>query len=157
MGTNSTEIEMDLLLFPHFAPFLKTSLFSWPSSPVFTKRPLGACHLAILVDKSTILFAKSLLGGIESWWGDILTTFNLAQEETASFSPPCLHTWSEGGGRGAKKRKWSKFPSLPQFWLRKGTERQERQLMGKTFKASTPSRKGSQSPLPPIHFNWQKD
>ena len=49
--TNTTEIEMDLLLFPHFAPFLKTSLFSWPSSPVFTKRPLGACHRAILVDK----------------------------------------------------------------------------------------------------------
>ena len=67
-----------------------------------------------------------------------------------------VFTHGPGGGKG-QKRNWSKFSSLPQFWLRKGTERQERQLMGKTFKASTPSRKGSQSPLPPIHFNWQKD
>ena len=44
------------------------------------------------------------------WWeeyraGDILTTFNLAQEETASFSPSCLHTWSEGGRREGPKKK----------------------------------------------------
>ena len=42
------------------------------------------------------------------WWeeyraGDIVTTFNLAEEETVSFSPSCLHTWS-GRREGPKKK-----------------------------------------------------
>ena len=101
------------------------SYFS-PTSPLFSRR---ACFLGQVPP-----FYKAATWGLPSrhpggqvnhlicqlWWeeyraGDTLTTFNLAQEETASFSPPCLHTWSNGGGRGVKKEIEANFLVCPSF------------------------------------------
>ena len=100
------------------------SYFS-PTSPLFSRR---ACFLGQVPP----FLQSGHLGPaiVPSWWtsqpfylptlcweeyraGDILTTFNLAQEETASFSQSCLHTWPEA--RGAKKEIEVNFLVCPSF------------------------------------------
>ena len=90
------------------------SYFS-PTSPLFSRRGcflgqvppfLRSGHLGPAIAPSWWTSQPSYLPTLcweEYRAGDILTTFNLAQEETVSFSPSCLHTWS-GRREGPKKK-----------------------------------------------------